>query len=349
MKEMKGSAMRMNPLSRSMMFAAAIGIGVLVGQTATAHAHLRLSAPKTRYGIPANPASGIDMKYAPCGKQNGTTRVAANVTQFRPGETIMVTWDETVSHPGHYRIAFDADGQDDFKDPTSFTDIKQPPYMLPILADGITDKSGTMGYSHPVTLPNIECNNCTLQVIQVMTDKPPFASGTNDIYYQCADLILAGPPLGAEPRNVDGSVGGADASADAGSQDGGTDQGGAGDAAGAGGSGGASGVDAATTADTGGGGGGSGGVGGGAGGGGGGAGGGGQGGPPGADAGAGAGGRGGSSGGGGGGGCAVAHRHRWATSGDLPSRLLVLGLVGAALAGLAGRPRRRRRRYSQAS
>ena len=52
------------------------------------------------------------------------TRVlrGTNVTTFQPGETITVTWTETVDHPGHYRIAFDDDGTDGLLDPRQPTD-----------------------------------------------------------------------------------------------------------------------------------------------------------------------------------------------------------------------------------
>jgi hypothetical protein len=44
-----------------------------------------------------------------------------------------------------------------------------------------------------VTLPNIECANCTLQIIQVMNDLQfhfqPYPA--DDIYYACIDLVLS--------------------------------------------------------------------------------------------------------------------------------------------------------------
>ncbi len=61
-----------------------------------------------------------------------------------------------------------------------------------VLLDDIDDASGG-NYSATVTLPNVECDNCTLQVIQVMYDKPPYTIPGNEMYYQCADLVLAGP------------------------------------------------------------------------------------------------------------------------------------------------------------
>jgi hypothetical protein len=41
-----------------------------------------------------------------------------------------------------------------------------------------------------LTLPSVECENCTIQLIQMMTDKPPYAVGTDDIYYNCLDVRL---------------------------------------------------------------------------------------------------------------------------------------------------------------
>lgn len=58
-----------------------------------------------------------------------------------------------------------------------------------VLKDRIPD--GTL--STQVTLPNMECDNCTLQFIQVMTDKCPYTTNaaSDDIYFNCADLTLS--------------------------------------------------------------------------------------------------------------------------------------------------------------
>ena len=45
------------------------------------------------------------------------------VTYYEPGETIEVRWDEYVDHPGHYRNAFDPDGDDDFVDPATMIEV----------------------------------------------------------------------------------------------------------------------------------------------------------------------------------------------------------------------------------
>lgn len=153
---------------------------------APAAAHLGLDDPPSRYGANV-------LKVGPCGMDGGER--TANVTTYRSGQTITVRWNEYVNHPGHYRIAFDDDGHDDFADPPCLSECDNRGMEIElysddtVLLDGIEDMNGG-DYSVDVTLPDIECDNCTLQVIQVMTDKPPYTIGGNDNYYQCADLVL---------------------------------------------------------------------------------------------------------------------------------------------------------------
>lgn len=144
-----------------------------------AEAHLGLEAPLSRYGPDV-------LKTGPCGAGRGER--TNNVTYYEPGQTIEVRWDEYVDHPGHYRIAFDSDGVDDFVDPATMMELYS---NETVLLDGIADEGpGERAYAATVTLPNITCDNCTLQVIQVMYDKPPYTTPGDDIYYQCADLVL---------------------------------------------------------------------------------------------------------------------------------------------------------------
>src|SRR3954471_2464951 len=76
----------------------------------TAEAHVRLLFPMR------NAAGDMDQKGpAPCG--NNKVRVPNAKNTFRPGETITVSWSETVLHVGHFRVAIDDDGRD-FPAPT---------------------------------------------------------------------------------------------------------------------------------------------------------------------------------------------------------------------------------------
>jgi hypothetical protein len=164
-----------------------VALPLLVVLCSPAAAHLGLHDPPSRYG------ENI-LKIAPCGRGGGQR--STNVTTFEPGATIEVLWDEYVDHPGHFRIAFDDDGDDDFADPRCLRGCNSTTPTIElyadstVLLDGIPDtpRGGESGAR--VTLPDIECDNCTLQVIQVMYDKPPYVSPGNDIYYQCADLVL---------------------------------------------------------------------------------------------------------------------------------------------------------------
>jgi MYXO-CTERM domain-containing protein len=177
----------------------------------SASAHIELLDP-----VPRHPGED-DLKVGTrCGVA-GDPR-SGRVTTYEAGQTIEVVWNETVNHTGHFRIAFDVDGDDDFLDPPCVDhcevalDPEPPEFMLDthpwILLDGIAD--GPRGERRAtVTLPDVECDNCTLQVIQVMYDKRPYQSPGNDIYYQCADLVLVRSGTDAGPRpdaggNLDG-------------------------------------------------------------------------------------------------------------------------------------------------
>jgi hypothetical protein len=171
-----------------------------------ARAHVCMEAPMSRVGAGCN--AGSPQKKGPCGvAQRGTM-----VTEFRPGETITVSLNETIDHPSHYRIAFNPDG-DKFEDPTS-KDDKTGAHPF-VLLDNIVDDSAAK-QSVKVTLPNVTCERCTLQLIQVMYDKGGNGFGGNDgvapdnddLYYACADIVLKGEPVsGAPPAPADAGTG----------------------------------------------------------------------------------------------------------------------------------------------
>lgn len=165
---------------------------LIVAAPAVASAHIQLTYPLPRTA---------ELKEPNCGL-SGSTR-SQNPTVLEPGATITVTWNETIGHPGHYRISFDRDGED-FTIPLSFEDTTQTENVL---VDSIADQTGTGSYSQEITLPNEECENCTLQLIQMMTDKPPYGDG-NDIYFSCADLTLrVGGDPDPDPVGPDGGAG----------------------------------------------------------------------------------------------------------------------------------------------
>jgi len=150
----------------------------------TAAAHVTLTSP---------PPRTLDNKAGPCGAA-GSVR-GNKVTTYAPGATITVEWDETIDHPGHYRIAFDDDGDDVFVNPVGPDD-----HFPGTLVEPIADKAGGH-YQQQVTLPTTPCARCTLQLMQIMTTQVPY----NSFYYQCADIAIAegGDPGGPPPTAMD--------------------------------------------------------------------------------------------------------------------------------------------------
>lgn len=175
----------------------------------TASAHIELQQPLNRY---SDVRSGAN-EACPCG--SGTTsrrcsnpadlsddgRSPDRITTFAPGDTITVRFSEYVGHSGRYRVAFDADGAD-------LADFNQNVLLDEPDPGGATGNigQGTL-WELQVTLPDITCDRCTLQLMQVIDGNTlervldPATRG--EAYFQCADLILADgtPPGGIPPAN----------------------------------------------------------------------------------------------------------------------------------------------------
>lgn len=192
------------PQIRHLQLASIVSVvGFFVGP---ADAHLRLTSHEARYGD--------TQKSCPCGVGGGE-RSTDKVYWAKPGSEVLLVWDEFVEHPSHFRIAFDSDGVDDLLEPHLNNPVCADTVMATPEAcfemdnqtegwvDGIPDNQVGGIHNYLYTLPNVTCDNCTLQVVQVMYDKPPFLNALtdpagqrgNDLYYQCLDIILdpAGP------------------------------------------------------------------------------------------------------------------------------------------------------------
>jgi hypothetical protein len=212
----------------------------LVAMTRPASAHISLEAGGThnsRYG------DGF-LKDGPCGKAGGTR--GTNIYTYAPGQTITVSLRETIPHPSYFRFAFDNDGDDAFIEPASIlpidparkcpdgpgdhcgaSDFYNSPAVLPNM-DNLNPHltaSLNMPYTWQVTLPDVECTNCTLQVIQVMEDDgahgpydPTPGVGVEDIYHQCIDIVLKRSPDGGT-GSTDAGTGGDARTVDAGTSD----------------------------------------------------------------------------------------------------------------------------------
>ena len=132
-------------------------------------------------------ARTTSQKDGPCGTPTSTR--GTMVCRYRPGATVMIRFEETIEHSGHFRLSFDDDGQD-FRNPSGPNDTAVGDGVI-ILDNAIADRNVNGAdpmYTYEVTLPDVTCDNCTLQLIQVMTTASTY--GEADLYYQCADIEL---------------------------------------------------------------------------------------------------------------------------------------------------------------
>src|SRR5262249_59307064 len=82
-------------------------------------------------------------KLGPCGDE-GTAASTGIVTAFAPGDTVTITIDETIFHPGHYRVALAVADRSELPDEPPVTPGETPcgsvpvavPPAFPVLADG---------------------------------------------------------------------------------------------------------------------------------------------------------------------------------------------------------------------
>ncbi len=168
-----------------------------VGVAAPAHAHFFLVAPDSWM---SQGGYGDPQKLGPCGNEGGGT-ATGKVTEFRPGQTIEVTIDEKIFHPGHYRVALVVNDRSELPPPPAITavgfdpcgsvEIQDPP-IFPVLADNMLPHSQPFAgpRTFTVTLPaDVTCTRCTLQVLEYMSNH-----GAPCFYHHCADLSIQGDP-----------------------------------------------------------------------------------------------------------------------------------------------------------
>jgi hypothetical protein len=188
----------------------AVVVACIVGK---ADAHFVLVAPaaslvQNRLGDP--------QKIAPCGgvSANPGRGTPANpgvpsgaVTNVKGGTNLPLMVQETIYHPGHYRVALARTMQQLPPDPvvtTAQTEkgtrsqsaaIQSPP-VAPVLLDGIFAHAErpTQNFETEIPIPNIDCKDCVLQVIEFMADHPGIAVDGGHSYHHCAILNITADP-----------------------------------------------------------------------------------------------------------------------------------------------------------
>ena len=208
---------------------AALALGATALSSTLADAHFRLIAPGNWM---VQSADGSPQKTGPCGNEAPQTPTNM-VTPFRPGDTITIQLEETVYHPGHYRVALAVNSPSELPAEPAVTagstacgsvPVQQNP-VFPVLADGMLVHSQpfTTQQSFQVKLPtNVTCTACTLQIIEFMS-----SHGAPCFYHHCAKISI-------QDGATDGGTSTPDAARDS--------SGGAAGAAGAGASGGSGGT-----------------------------------------------------------------------------------------------------------
>jgi hypothetical protein len=186
-------------------------LGVLLAASATllvapfADAHFRLLEPQS--WLVENDL-GDPQKLAPCGGTSANAGTPTNlINKLRGGQMLHIKVQETVFHPGHYRIALAVNSRaelppdpevttgDSEKGPSSLSAVIQKSVQMPVLADGLFVHTSrqTEPFETDVQLPNISCPKCTLQIVEFMAQHGYNKDG-GYFYHHCADLEITADP-----------------------------------------------------------------------------------------------------------------------------------------------------------
>lgn len=189
--------------------AAALGVGVIgLAAPVAAPAHFVLMEPKSWL---VENQLGDPQKAGPCGgtTANPGTPTGA-ITELTGGGTLHVHVKETIYHPGFYRIALAVldrselppDPEDTTREgprgPISVSGKWEQNPKPPVLLDGLWmhhERKPAQEWETDVKVPNINCDHCTVQIIQFMEEHGVNSDG-RFTYHHCADVkITANPKL----------------------------------------------------------------------------------------------------------------------------------------------------------
>jgi len=171
-------------------------------------AHFRLLEPAS-WLIESD--RGDPQKSGPCGGANTDWgKPSYFISKAVGGQKLHIKVQETVYHPGHYRVALAVNSptelppdpqvttRDSERGPWSVSAVIQNSPQIPVLADGLfvhsTRPTGPMEpFETDVQLPNINCKKCTLQIVQFMAEHA-FNNPGGYTYHHCANLEITADP-----------------------------------------------------------------------------------------------------------------------------------------------------------
>ena len=143
---------------------------------------------------------GDPQKLGPCGGTSANSGTPTNaVNKVQGGQMLHIKLQETVFHPGHYRIALavnsrselppdpDVKTRDTDKGPWSVSSLIASEPKIPVLADGLFVHTSrqTTPFETDVQLPNIHCEKCTLQIVEFMAEHG-YNHDAGYFYHHCA-------------------------------------------------------------------------------------------------------------------------------------------------------------------
>jgi hypothetical protein len=153
---------------------------------------------------------GDPQKSGPCGGSNTDWgKPSYVISKAVGGQKLHLKVQETVFHPGHYRVSLAVNSpselpldpqvttRDSDRGPWSVSAAIQTPPPIPVLADGLfvhsTRPTQLDLFETDVQLPNINCKKCILQVVQFMAEHA-FNNPGGYTYHHCAELQITADP-----------------------------------------------------------------------------------------------------------------------------------------------------------
>jgi hypothetical protein len=189
----------------------------------TAIVALALSGGADAHFVLVSPAASLQQdrlgdpqKIGPCGgvSANPARNTPANpgvpsgmVTNIKGGTEYPLLVNESIFHPGHYRVALARTASQLPADPpvtvaqtergprSQSAPIQNPP-VAPVLLDGIfahTERP-TQNFTTMIPVPNINCKDCVLQVTEFMAEHPGIAVDGGHWYHHCAVVNITADP-----------------------------------------------------------------------------------------------------------------------------------------------------------
>ena len=192
-------------MKKLFLSAALAAVGVVAGPS-LGQAHFRLLAPASWL---VENQLGDPQKAGPCGGTNADFgKPTYAVTDVKGGSQLHVKVQETVYHPGHFRIALAINSPTELPlDPKAMTMTNDKgvvvsvsgeitnPVAPPVLVDGIWQHNAKSAdpFETDVTIPNITCKSCTLQIVQFM-EMHAMNNPGQFTYHHCATLRITADP-----------------------------------------------------------------------------------------------------------------------------------------------------------